>query len=78
MSSIGSYHEREFWFAERRDSDVLVLENFQNDALWRNFSQPDAQEKVKFLKILFFLIIYIFFFNLLLRLRNGNKNYKFL
>ncbi|CBY23524.1 unnamed protein product [Oikopleura dioica] len=45
MSSIGSYHEREFWFAERRDSDVLVLENFQNDALWRNFSQPDAQEK---------------------------------
>ena len=50
MSSNGSFHEREFYAAERRDSDVLVLESFQNDALWRNFSQPDAQEKVSFIE----------------------------
>ena len=50
MSSNGSFHEREFFAAERRDSDVFALESFQNDALWRNFSQPDAQEKVCFIE----------------------------
>ena len=49
MSSIGSFHERDFRNRDRRESDDFLLESFQNDALWRNFSQPDAQEKVKFI-----------------------------
>lgn len=47
MSWSESVFAEEEYFRERREnSDLLVLDSFQNDALWRNFSQPDAQEKV--------------------------------